>query len=242
MDIRQPNITATTDKEQLIQMRSYLYQLSQQLNWAFNNISTTAPSAGGTLHPDSGNVRQSNVEIDGPKTFAAIKNLIIKSADIVDAYYTEINKRLVGYYVAESDFGKYKEETAQEIKATNQNITQLFSNNRELQTAIDELRKESTSAYIKTGLLYENEDGVPVYGLEIGQTNDVNGENVFDKFARFSSERLSFYDSNDTEIAYISDYKLYITHAEITGSLRIINKFKIHYDNGLAFQWIGGET
>ena len=40
IDIRQPNITAKTETEQLLQMRSYLYQLSHQLQWAFSTIST----------------------------------------------------------------------------------------------------------------------------------------------------------------------------------------------------------
>ena len=46
-------------------------------------------------------------------------------------------------------------------------------------------------------------------------------------------------------VAYWNDYthyKLYITNAEITGSLRIVDRFKIYYNNGLAFQWIGGEV
>jgi hypothetical protein len=91
-------------------------------------------------------------------------------------------------------------------------------------------------------LLYETEEGVPVYGLEIGQTNSVDGATVFDKFARFAADRLSFFDSNDVEVAYISDYKLYITNAEISGSLWLSGKFKIYYNGGLAFQWIGGES
>ena len=95
--------------------------------------------------------------------------------------------------------------------------------------------------YAQRGFLYYKENGTPVYGLEIGQTNSVDGQNVFDKFARFASDRLSFFDSNDVEVAYISDYKLYITNAEITGSLWLSGKFKIYYNGGLAFQWIGGE-
>lgn len=297
IDIRQPNISANTEREQLIQMRSYLYQLAQQLQWAFGSI-----SGGGeiqtTVRNYSNSASTEHADVDGPKTFAALKNLIIKSADIVEAYFEEINKKLVGIYVAQSDFGTYSEETANEIKANSNGVQQLFSNTRTIQRSVDFLQSDSTdktttiqrlgttskdlsdtvgsleqnaqnlagtvdklsadaagmaetvnalyvasietNAYIKTGLLFENEDGTPVYGLEVGQTNDVNGVNVFSKFARFSADRLSFYDRNDTEVAYISDYKLYITNADITGSLVLANKFKIYYNGGLAFQWIGG--
>lgn len=281
IDIRQPNITAATEREQLLQMRSYLYQLSQQLQWAFSSISSPGEQMQSTVHrhTDSG-----GNSIDAPKTFAALKGLIIKSADIVDAYYEQINKKLTGLYVAQSDFGVYAEETSNEINANSDGIEQLFSNNRTIQVTVDRLWTAAddlngtvasleqnaqnlagtvdgisnrateisnavdklyaasiqTNAYIKTGLLYENPDGTPVYGLEIGQSNNVNGQTVFSKFARFSADRLSFYDRNDTEVAYISDYKLYITNAEITGALALANKFKIYYNNGLAFQWIGG--
>lgn len=240
IDIRQPNITAKTETEQLLQMRSYLYQLSQQLQWAFSTISTEVRTDSTTAASVQGNKQGS----DPAKTFAELKNLIIKSADIVDAYYSEINGRLEKIYVAQSDFGTYKEQAGLDIRQNADGVSQLFENFRQISGTVEEIHSDliATNAYIRTGLLADGENGHPVYGLEIGQTNTVDGQTVFDKFARFSADRLSFFDSNDTEVAYISDYKLYITNAEITGSLRIVDRFKIYYNNGLAFQWIGGES
>lgn len=289
IEIRQPNITAKTETEQILQMRSYLYQLSQQLQWAFSTISTEVRTDSATAASEQGNKQGS----DPAKTFAELKNLIIKSADIVDAYYSEINGRLEKIYVAQSDFGTYKEQAGLDIRQNAEGVSQLFDNYREISTSVGTISNNQTvisenvsnltndqkalsdtvsglgegqkalentvggisetldtvysqilqtEAYIRTGLLYEDGNGHPVYGLEIGQTNTVDGQTVFDKFARFSADRLSFFDSNDTEVAYISDYKLFITNAEITGSLRIVDRFKIYYNNGLAFQWIGGES
>lgn len=275
IDIRQPNITAQTEKEQLLQMRSYMYQLAQQLQWAFSTVQSGGSSDGGStaVQQQAAPTGGSGGRIDPGKTFAAVKDLIIKSADIVNAYYDQINTRLEGVYVAQSDFGDYAEQTATEIKANSDGVSQLFEDYRvvsnlkvsvetlentnssmsdrvqglegrasSVESRVDELYVSTlqTNAYIKTGKLYEDESGMPVYGLEIGQTNDVNGENVFSKFARFSADRLSFYDRNDTEVAYISDYRLYITNAEVTGALTLTNRFKIYYNHGLAFQWIGG--
>lgn len=282
IDIRQPNITAKTETEQLLQMRSYLYQLSQQLQWAFSTISTEAR----TDSTAAASVQGKKQGSDPAKTFGEIKSLIIKSADIVNAYYAEINGRLEKIYVAQSDFGTYTEKTDMDIQKNATDISQLFTNEQTIFTSINTLNSNSqkvigrvdalasesesisvrvdeiasnaktvsgkvdelyaqsilTNAYIKTGLLYYAEDGTSVYGLEIGQTNSVGGETVFDKFARFTSDRLSFFDRNDVEVAYISDYKLYITHAEITGELVIAGKFKIYYNKGLSFQWIGGTS
>lgn len=253
IDIRQPNITAKTETEQLLQMRSYLYQLSQQLQWAFSTISTDVR----TDSTAAVSVQGKKQESSPAQTFGEIKSLIIKSADIVNAYYAEINGRLEKIYVAQSDFGTYTEKTDMDIQKNATDISQLFTNEQtinatlktldtnatQLSEKVNELHEQSilTNAYIKTGLLYYAQDGSAVYGLEIGQTNTVDGQTVFDKFARFSSDRLSFFDRNGAEVAYISDYKLYITNAEITGSLRIVDRFKIYYNNGLAFQWIGGE-
>jgi hypothetical protein len=57
--------------------------------------------------------------------------------------------------------------------------------------------------------------------MEIGQRTEVDGVEVFNKYARFTSDRLSFFDQNGNEVAYISDKKLYISHIEVTGSYNI---------------------
>lgn len=239
--IRTPNITAGSDRERLQQIQSYLYQMAQQLQWAFDTIETGGSTASG--YPAAGQ-KHPVTEKKTDTTFAELKDLIIKSADIVNAYYTQISRRLEGRYVARSDFGTYTEQTALEIQENNTNISQLFSNLRSISDTVDDLYNSTVgaNAYLKTGLLYEREDGTPVYGLEIGQTNNINEQTVFSKFARFAADRLSFFDSNDKEVAYISDYRLYITNAEISGSLILSGRFKIWYNGGLAFQWIGGNS
>ena len=98
----------------------------------------------------------------------------------------------------------------------------------------------TVNAYVKSGLLYYNDEELPVYGVEIGQTNDVNGETVFKKFTRFTADRLSFYDQNDREVAYISDYKLYITSVEILYNL-IGGGFILDLSRGWTLKYAGGE-
>lgn len=269
--IQTPRITAGTDRERLQQMQSYLYQMAGQLQWAFSTLETGTTGVVQAAPPQTAGTGDGTP--DNPKaTFAALKDLIIKSADIVEAYYDTISAKLDGLYVAQSDFGTYVEQTNLQLEGTSTSISQLYTNEQTILTDLDTLagntdalsgkvaelseqNKEMgedlealyrqtllTNAYLKSGLLYYREDGSPVYGLEIGQTNSLDGETVFDKFARFAADRLSFFDSNDVEVAYISDYKLYITNAEITGSLWLSGKFKIYYNGGLAFQWIGGES
>lgn len=241
IQIQTPNITAADDRQRLQQIQSYLYRMAGQLQWAFDTLQTTGGGTAGTLPLSR---QQESGKTDPASTFAAIKSLIIKSADIVESYSQQISQKLEGQYVARSEFGTYCEQTTQEIRTNSAGISQLFTDLRQISDTVGGLYDSAirTNAYLKSGYLGENQDGTPVYGLEIGQTNSVDGTTVFDKFARFTADRLSFFDSNDVEVAYISDYKLYITNAEVSGSLWLSGRFKIYYKGGLAFQWIGGDT
>lgn len=437
-NFRLPNITGPTEREKLTQMQSYLFQLVEQLNWALQYVDTSngevvtsvpkshLPSVGGSY-----GVMLTGEGDDPQSTFNSIKSLIIKSADIVEAYYEEINRRLESVYVAQSDFGDYAQRTAQEIEETATSTTQRFENiqviitshggeienvkgslqtigqdisyaqkdivtlhgsvealdgsiasvegavvslesdlqtskqelqgsvaaaktelagsinstKTEIEGSIDSARSElsdmvgavdedlqtaktetneriddtnesvgnlgvglndansriaevdqdlqdskanilsdiqgvrdsvtgvnalledakaqlqgslddldvyvtglqnviiGVTAYLKSGLLYYTDGGIPVYGLEIGQSvkDEVSGEEVFNKYARFTSEKLSFYDSNGNEVAYISDKKLYIRIAEITVALQIGGLISLVMPNGdVVEKWVGG--
>lgn len=477
IDIRLPNITGTTDREKLTQMQGYLFQLVEQLNWALQNIDTTnvaVATSSKVSQPTSGiTTAGSQASVADPQvTFNSIKSLIIKSADIVDAYYQEVSRRLEGLYVAQSDFGDYVERTSQVIEETSTSTTQRFENiqiiitnqggeiesvkgglqtigedlsytqndiftinsniealdgsiasvegavgsldeelqsskqelqgtvaaakeeltgsinntkdellgtvsntktelegsidstKTELSGSIDAAKNELTgsinstkselegtidstkeeleggikdangridntnktvdshdqmlgtatgqikdlqdglntakddiydaiqavqdgitgeggvsslldaaknqlqgslndlsayvdglknviigvTAYVKSGLLYSTDAGIPVYGLEIGQSvrDEAAGTDVFNKYARFTSEKLSFYDSNGNEVAYISDKKLYINQTEIyskenkPGAFQIGGLIDLVMANGdVVTKWVG---
>lgn len=248
IELRMPKITAPTEREQLVQIKSYLYQLTEQLQWALNNVSTSsAPSYVVTqkiTSPSSSQVAtlSDGGGFDAEIAFDDLKPLIIKSADIVQAYYEEISTRISGLYVAESDFGTFTEQTTQEIIQSSTDIEQLFTNIQQIGADIENLNftLAEVNAHINSGILYYDDDGIPVYGLEIGQETTVDGEKVFNKYARFTSDRLSFYDQNDSEVAYISDYKLYIRNVEITSSFKIGGFVDTVRSSGdVVTKWVG---
>lgn len=299
-----PHITASTEKEQLLQIKNYLYQMSEQLGWALNNISSSTPTATVIKQTSTPTPAPSSGKIDPESTFNAIKSLIIKSADIVDAYYEEVSKKLQSIYVAQSDFGEFREEMEFEVIANSAHINEVYTNiqtitsdivgvysdmglveqningkiadiqnntenvtkdlfdkidetgnaleesmdgiSSDLRGQIDELAQSvlavlEVNAYVKSGLLYYKADGLPVYGVEVGQTNNVDGVDVYKKFTRFTADRLSFYDQNDNEVAYISDYKLYITSVEILYSL-IGGGFMLDFSRGFTLKFTGGNS
>lgn len=251
IDLRLPNITATTDREKLAQVQSYLFQMVEQLNWALQNVDTSNASVV-TPVAKSQLISGATAPSDPQATFNSIKSLIIKSADIVTAYYDEINKRLAGLYVAESDFGTYKQETSQAITETSTGVTNAFTNIQTIEqnigTSLSEVNDSiealtlsisEVNATIKTGVIrYDGE--TPVYGVQIWQKNSFDGQETYNKSAEFTAGRLSFYDRNETEVAYISDYKLNITHAEVKDTLKI-GGYLVETNNGLTFRWVGKE-
>lgn len=230
VDLRLPNIKGETAEEQVAYLKSYLFQLVEQLNWALN------------LADDSSAVvqeKESGKEESARDTFNSVKSLIIKSADIVEAYTEKMEQSFDGRYAAESDFGTFVEETRNSINATDSEVEQIYQNVQTISGTVDSLGDEvlGVLANIKTGILYYDDAGLPVYGMEIGQRNTVDGKEVFRKYARFVSNRLSFFDQNDAEVAYISDYKLYITSAQVLTGLTV-GRYYLDTADGVAFKWV----
>ena len=238
INIRLPNITANTEQGQLLQVKSYLHQLVQELNWALTSIESG--SSTNAVAKQAASVGVSKQEMT--TSYNDLRSLIIKSADTVMAYSEAAEERYESLYVAQSDFGKYTESASQTIAKNSKSIESFYEDMQEILTDIETLEHSliKVSANIKSGLLYYDDSGVPMYGVEVGQKTSIDGEEVFRKFARFTAARLSFYDQNDNEVAYISDYKLYITHVEIKGSLKEGGyKDFVTDDGGIVTKWVG---
>lgn len=238
MNIRLPNITGRTEAEQLMQVKSYLHQLVGQLNWALSTIESGNSNTAVMQTTSKGSVTKEDLAT----SYNELKSLIIKSANTVAAYSEAAEERYESLYVAQSDFGTYTEEASQLIKKNSTSIEQFFENMQKIVTDIDTLSHSliEVSANIKPGLLYYDDSGVPVFGLEIGQRTKLDGVEVFDKFARFTSDRLSFYDQNDNEVAYISDRKIYITHLEVKGTFRMGGFIDTgQADGSIVTKWVG---
>lgn len=240
IDIRLPNIDGKTEAEQLTQIKRYLYQFAEQLQWAMGTIEAGIGKT--VVTKNNGSV---SVVTPGKDTtnFNQIKDLIIKSSEIVTAYYESIDSmlKLSGHYTASSDFGTFVEETQNLIAATNAKVMQ---NIQDLQAIYDEngnIRAELlVNGHIYSGIIEYAMDGEAIVGIEIGQTTTENGVEKFNKFARFTADMLAFYDANmpDRPVAYISDYMLVITNAWVKGNLElgIDNHFVLDTSNGLALR------
>ncbi len=233
-DIRLPNITATTERGQLEQIRSYLYQFAEQLKYTVNVIELNTSNAVVQAQTASISVADPTPE-QRLKQFNNLKNLIISSADIVEAYSEEISYRLSGQYVAQSDFGTFREETTKQVEENSKNLTAYYEKLED----IDGVQKQ-TSAYIRTGYI-AMENGEEIIGVEIGQKSygDVE-DNENSGFVRFLPTKTVFYDERGNQMAVLSNRELFIDGIVCKGKV-YINNFVIEasVERGLSIKPTG---
>lgn len=242
IDIRFPNITAKDEAGQISQMKSYLHQLAEQLNWALN---TVEDAKGGNASSAVKFVQSKNItQQEAADTFNSIKALIIKSAEIVKAYEETIRTNFNGTYFADSDFGTYMQYTQRSIEESSQGVKEVYSNiqkitNKDGTGSLDMLKEETRSinAYIKRGFLDYDESGNAVHGIEVGDTSE---DGSFTRYARFTADRLSFFDENNSEVAYIGAGCLYVVGKTVFLGEIQLGSYSTDTSDGLAFTWIGG--
>ena len=255
-DIRLPNISASADAStQMAQMRSYLYQMVEQLNWALSAL-----DSGGTasLPAQTASLPVKTVGQAAPATsdetdqrMANLRDLIIKSAESVQ---TELDA-MSSTYVARSDFGTYREDIDQRITANSTKIEQQFAFAAEIQANTNRVEvdfaayKTNVEGYIRQGIV--GYDGtIPIIGIAIGQdirttqTGVETEQGVFDVIDKrsnmsvWTTEKLSFYIGGQ-EAAYFSNGRLTVAQIatdRITGS----GKWDVNFTNGVKFKWMGG--
>ena len=240
MDIRLPNITAPTESGQIAQMRAYLYQFAEQLNWALNTLESNKASDAVVLKDKVGNIVEQTEEAKAMDTFNSLKPLIIKSAEIVESYYDKIDEliNLSGRYVAYSEYGTYTQDTNNRIDATDRYIQQ----NLYTKETIDEMFVEN-QGYLRFGVV-----GTTIYppnenatGIIIGDFTSTN-ESEYKRFARYTSAGIELFDGeaggDNLPVATISKKKITITSAEFTSEVKM-GQYRVDLSNGIAFKWEG---
>lgn len=238
IDIRVPATLSADPRQAMEETRRFLFQLCEQLNKGLADFEKQQTRAMSALQMQTADIAQ---KAKTESRWNEIKTLIIKSADIVSAFTEEISRTIAGSYVAKSEFGTYQDEIANRIDlapdSITSRITSLETINSEWVTDIDTVREMEGT--IKAGVLYTDGQGNRIVGVEVGERIfDDGGNETFNKFARFTSDRLSFYDAGGNEAAYLSDERLYINDARILDSLKI-GGYSIDPTDGLAFRWVG---
>jgi hypothetical protein len=198
-----------------------------------NNAAVASEKFGNTI----GKILEIKKTVDG---------LIIKNEDLggkvsgLELSTEQFKTYVEETFISEERFGEYRTEFEQ----TSVDFEMRFKSVND--------RLDETDAHVKTGLLDTKDDGTPVYGLEIGQRTTVECEETFDKYARFTAEKMSFYDGNGNEVSQIGDKKMAITNVEIIANpdpeKKEYGTFKqggfkdiTMEDGSIVTKWVGGE-
>lgn len=253
--ISPPPILNGSDRQQLVQIRQYLYQISRDLNLALNNL-TEDNFVNGIIPAQKGQEKDSSEQQkqEFKQQLSSLKSLIIKTADTVHAEMDVLEASLSSTYVAQSTFGTFSEEINNQLSVTAEGVQQSIDYQAELTDALNGISKNfndykiDTSGYIKQGIV--GYDGaVPIIGIAIGQDikitgTDTNGDTEYDvidtssNMSVWTTNKLSFL-VNGVEAAYVSNGAFYVADMYVTSRL-FLNNWQISTNRGLTIKWIGG--
>ena len=206
LTLQYPPMTGGDAAQQLDGLRRYLVQLTDELNGADWSAGAVLTQISQAIDASALSQEERLTELNG---FAALKTLIIKTADFAAENSEAFKLKLSGNYVAVSDFGKYWQEASMTIDGNEFGIRQLY----EFSAGVNNAFTVNSKQYVKTGLLYYN--GVtPVYGVGVGNiaTTVSNDKEVIDKtqneLLTVTSGRVSFWQGG-SEVAYLAQKKLH---------------------------------
>ena len=141
-----PPILRGTEREQLTQLRDYLFQLHRQLGAAVTAVEDGSFSVAGTEKIASAAAKISDADKATKDSLsrqvATLKSLIIKNADLVEAQIEGINGTLTNSYLAKSDFGTYFNESIDEVDWDGTGLSQTIKTVESLSADMEGLDAE----------------------------------------------------------------------------------------------------
>ena len=91
-------------------------------------------------------------------------------------------------------------------------IKPLIIKSTEILKAYEDRLSAKLAKQLRTGVLYNDENGDPVYGIELGETRILNEQESFGAYARFTSREIVFF-QDDAEVLSIRGGKIHFADA-----------------------------
>lgn len=212
--------------EQVRNLYSYLYQLTDRLNAAFVALDTGGSDVSGAAVSAAG--ASGGMSADQARQYNELKALIIKTGTVTKEYADKLVASLDSVYIAQSEWGTYEEQIHQDIEATASGIVESYNFQSQID-ALDDYRIEA-SGYILRGIIGYDEDNVPIFGIAIGQdlkTTEVTIDGVTYKqvdmtknLATYTADGITFW-LNGVAVARLNQQELSITRAVITEKITL---------------------
>ena len=246
-----PMAPAGSVQEQVTQQYAYLVQMAQQLNLALGQLEALGGGAGEASARRQANGRlgtAASETADGQ--YETLRSMILKTADQVQkttAALTAKLEEICGELGLRQLCGE-AQRPAGGGTGGGDAVLQLFSLTCR-PTWRRWTRPLRTISWTRRGISARvsctTTGAAPVYGVAVGQDltcKEVDGEKVVEQNnfrAVFTATRLSFW-QDATEVAYVSNNRLYITNITVLGGIDVGQWSMEAAEGGLAFRWIGG--
>lgn len=171
--------------------------------------------------------------------FNGIKGMIIKSADIIDAYCEQMSKSFSGQYIAKSEFGTYMKETGLDVILNSEKIQTVFTKTQSIDTSTDSQVKIINSNAVLTIGVVDKKDDSDVYGIQVGQITETGGEQTINTYATYTSEGVTLYDGSGNATAKLIANELSATNVKVENSIQI-GGYREYTSNGAIIdRWVG---
>lgn len=224
LNLAYPKRTEGSVQEQLAALQRSMRDIIDQLNLADWSAEAVLQEISTGINEDAALRTEKEKK---QSAFASLKQLIIKTADFSMENSEQFTKTLQGGYVAKSTFGEYEEATSATIEINSKGITQLFDYTAGINSK-DERYGVTSRQYVKTGLLFHDENAQPVYGVGVGNIStktELNGEVIDEKqgeVVTVTPGRISFWQQG-AEVAYLSGKKLHFPSGTLEASGAVLS-------------------
>lgn len=219
LNLAYPKRTEGSVQEQLAALQRSMRDIIDQLNLADWSAEAILQEISTGINEDAALRTEKEKK---QSAFASLKQLIIKTADFSMENSEQFTKTLQGGYVAKSTFGEYAEATSATIEINSKGITQLFDYTAGINSK-DERYGVTSRQYVKTGLLFHDENAQPVYGVGVGNIStktELNGEVIDEtqgEVVTVTPGRISFWQQG-LEVAYLTGKKLHFPSGTLEAS------------------------
>ena len=149
-----------TPQQQIAALRDYLVRMAQSLQ-TVQDLTEKRTSSGIS---QAKNVLSANVA----QQTASLKSLIVKTAGVIRSSIEELETELHSSYVAESEFGEYREYAEGKFTQTATDITEAFNQSTQIRTDLLDFRS-SVQGEIRRGLIEDPDTGEENIGIAISR-------------------------------------------------------------------------
>lgn len=219
LNLAYPKRTEGSVQEQLAALQRSMRDIIDQLNLADWSAEAILQEISTGINEDAALRTEKEKK---QSAFASLKQLIIKTADFSMENSEQFTKTLQGGYVAKSTFGEYAEATSATIEINSKGITQLFDYTAGINSK-DERYGVTARQYVKTGLLFHDENAQPVYGVGVGNIStktELNGEVIDEtqgEVVTVTPGEIAFWQQG-LKVAYLSGKKLHFPSGTLEAS------------------------